>query len=134
MHDEALYAERALHAGAHGYIMKQEVAGNVVAALRRVLEGGVYLSDEMQRLRREGAFGVRPSERPRTGVVSLTDRELEVFRLIGSGLSTRRIAADLQVSVKTVETHRAHIKTKLQVDTAPELVRRAVQWVESDGG
>jgi DNA-binding NarL/FixJ family response regulator len=132
MHDEALYAERALHAGASGYIMKQEVSTQIVSALRTVLEGGTYLSDEMrERLALAGPAN-QANARPQTGVEALTDRELEVFSLIGHGVSTRSIAEQLHLSVKTVETHRAHIKTKLQVDTAPELVRRAVQWVEKE--
>lgn len=134
MHDEALYAERSLRAGASGYIMKQAVAEHVVGALRLVLEGEIYLSEDMHRLQPIQAAERRAGGRPQSGVASLTDRELEVFRLIGHGQSTRRIADDLHLSVKTVETHRSHIKTKLRVETAPELVRRAVQWVEAEQG
>jgi DNA-binding NarL/FixJ family response regulator len=134
MHDEALYAERALHAGASGYVMKQEVSTSIVSALRIVLEGGTYLSDEMrERTALAGAPG-HTQARPQSGIEALTDRELEVFRFIGHGISTRKIAEQLHLSVKTVETHRSHIKAKLQLETAPELVRRAVQWVEKQQG
>jgi len=127
MHDEAIYAERALRAGARGYVMKTEQGSVVVAALRQVLSGGVFLSDDMAaRLLNtlvEGA-GV-PDASP---IERLTDRELEVFDLIGRGLGTRRIAELLHLSPKTIESHRAHIKEKLGLRSASELTVCAVHW------
>jgi DNA-binding NarL/FixJ family response regulator len=126
MHDELIYAERALRAGANGYIMKQEATERVLTALRRIRMGDVYLSDRaasrvVQQYVR-GATAQHPS------VSDLSDRELEVFRLIGEGHGTRQIAEALHLSVKTVETHQAHIKEKLTLRTARELVQYAVEW------
>jgi len=127
-HDEALYAQRAVRAGARGYVMKQAPTREVMNAIRTVLGGDLYLSDPMRsRLVREhldGSKGERVTE-----VEGLSDRELEIFDLIGHGDTTRRIATKLHVSVSTVETHRAHIKEKLSLHNAVELVRRAVEWV-----
>jgi len=127
-HDEALYAQRAVRAGARGYVMKQAPTREVMNAIRTVLGGDLYLSDPMRsRLVREhldGSKGERGTE-----VEGLSDRELEIFDLIGHGDTTRRIATKLHVSVSTVETHRAHIKEKLSLHNAVELVRRAVEWV-----
>ena len=127
MHDESLYAERALHAGAHGYINKQEATETVIEAIRHVLDGQVYLSPAMtgQVLKRL-AGGETVSSSP--SVDRLTDRELQVFELVGQGLSTRAIAAQLHLSVKTIETYREHIKVKLGLKNAAELNRYAVQW------
>ncbi|RCX26062.1 response regulator transcription factor [Thioalbus denitrificans] len=123
MHDESLFAERALKAGARGYINKQEATNNVVDAVHRVLEGGIYLSATMtQRMRQAGNAGRQAS------VGDLTDRELEVFGLIGEGLATSRIAEQLHLSIKTVESHREKIKKKLNLATGSELARYAVQW------
>jgi DNA-binding NarL/FixJ family response regulator len=130
MHDEALYAERALRAGANGYIMKQEVAENVIKAIRQVLSGKIYVSDNMrQKVLRDltqphADIKATPMER-------LSDRELEVFRLIGEGRGTREIAEGLHLSIKTIETYRAHIKEKLAIRSAAELARAAVNWVEN---
>jgi DNA-binding NarL/FixJ family response regulator len=132
MHDESLYAERALRAGARAYLMKQEAPEQVLVALRRVLAGEVYVSDRMSsRLLRQMAGGAPPAgDSPLRG---LTDRELEVFRRIGRGHGTRQIAEDLHLSVKTVESYRTHIKEKLGLHSAVELVRTAVEWcVEAD--
>ncbi len=127
-HDEGLYARRALRAGARGYVMKQAPTSEVMNAIRRVLDGELYLSDAMRiRLVREQFAG--PKRTRATGVEALSDRELEIFELIGHGHTTRRIASKLHLSVSTVETHRAHIKEKLNLTNAMELVRRAVEWV-----
>jgi DNA-binding NarL/FixJ family response regulator len=126
MHDETLYAERVLHAGASGYIMKQEAADQVLKAIRTVLGGGIHLSEGMSatfmhRLARgKSAKGGSVMER-------LSDRELEVFRLIGEGRGTREIAEQLRLSIKTVESHRAHLKEKLNLKKASELVLLAIQ-------
>ncbi len=135
MHDESLYAERALHAGASGYLMKKEADSSVIAAIRRVLGGRIYISDRMQdkvmvRFAGRMVAPVAPGER--TLVEKLSDRELEVFELHGRGVSTREMAEMLQISPKTVATHRGRIKTKLAIDHTPELVRRAVLWIESE--
>jgi DNA-binding NarL/FixJ family response regulator len=129
-HDEALYAERALRAGARGYVMKQAPTSDLMKAIRAVLGGELYLTEAMRnRLVHKQLSG---ASRPRgTEVEQLSDRELEIFELIGQGQTTRRIAAKLHLSVSTVETHRAHIKEKLKLGNAVELVRRAVEWVGS---
>lgn len=130
MHDEGLYAERVLRAGARGYVMKEEAPGLLKKAIRTVLSGGVFLSEGMsakivQRLAKGEPQGSNdPVER-------LTDRELEVFRLIGSGKGTREIAGQLGVSIRTIDAHRAHIKTKLEIKDGTELMHRAVRWVEA---
>lgn len=129
MHDEALYAERVLRAGANGYIMKEEVAQNVVHAARKVLGGDIYISDRMRQKILRGVAGQR-SNPVSSSIERLSDRELEVFRLIGQGRGTRQIAEELHLSVKTIETYRAHIKEKLGLSNATELVRQAVQWAE----
>jgi len=130
-HDEMLYAERAIRAGARGYIMKLEAGDVIVQAVRRVLKGGVYVSDEINERLLMGMMSGRGSiaESP---LEILSDRELEVFELTGRGLGTRDIAERLHLSVKTVESYRARIKTKLNLGTATELVQHAVQWVESE--
>jgi len=131
MHDEALFASRALRAGARGYVNKQEPVEEMVAAVRTVLSGGTYLSPRMRsRLEAGGRRGGREIEAP---VECLSDRELEVFGLIGEGLGTREIADRLGIAVKTVETYREHIKDKLALESAPELARRAVAWVLAQG-
>lgn len=131
--DELLYAERVLRAGAKGYLMKQEALKNVLVAIRRVLSGEVYLSDRMQRrmFEAKGSAG-RKADAPL--VERLSDRELEIFGLIGTGSMTRRIAKDLGLSVSTVESHRARIKEKLGLRDGAELVRSAVKWVEEQRG
>jgi DNA-binding NarL/FixJ family response regulator len=128
MHDESLYAERALRAGANGYIMKQEATERVLIAIRQILSGEVYVSDRMaQKMMQQ--FIQRPGAAKRSSMAELTDRELEVFRLIGQGHGTRQIAEELHLSVKTVESYYAHIKEKLSLKNARELVQHAVQWV-----
>ncbi len=133
MHDESLYAERALRSGARGYVMKQESAETVLAAIRKVLSGGVYLSERLSsQILREFVDGTE-AQVEKFGIETLSDRELEVFELIGRGHSTRDVANRLGLSVKTIETHRAHVKQKLKIDTATELVHRAFHWVETGG-
>jgi DNA-binding NarL/FixJ family response regulator len=131
MLDETLYAERALRAGASGYIMKQEATEKVLVAIRRILGGGIYVSDRMSGLMMLQFVGgaLAPAVSP---VAGLTDRELEVFRLIGEGHGTRQIAEDLHISIKTVESYQAHIKEKLSLRNARELVQRAIQWTISE--
>jgi DNA-binding NarL/FixJ family response regulator len=131
MHDEALYAERVLRAGARGYIMKQEATEKVVEAIHRVLSGQVYVSDNMadQMVR---SFVTSGPKGLGASVSSLSDRELEVFRLIGQGYSTRKIAEMLHLSIKTIETYRAHIKDKLGLEDAAQLLQYAVQWVNTE--
>jgi DNA-binding NarL/FixJ family response regulator len=126
MHDEAVYAERALRAGANGYIMKQEATDRVLTAIRHILGGDVYLSDRLtKRMLQQFVNG---SVSPRDPLAKLSDRELEVYRLIGAGHSTRQIADELHVSTKTVESYQAHIKEKLALRNARELVQHAVEW------
>ena len=127
MHAESLYAERVLRAGASGYVMKQEATEKVIIALRQIFSGSIYLSDKLSaRLMHQLVGGGRAVS---TGLVvdQLSDRELEVFGLIGQGRGTRQIAEQLHLSVKTIESHRAHIKEKLSLNSATELVHRAVQ-------
>jgi DNA-binding NarL/FixJ family response regulator len=128
MHDESFYAERALRAGANGYIMKQEASERVLIAIRQILAGEVYVSSRMAQKLVNQFIGSSGATK-RSAIEELTDRELEVFRLIGQGFGTRQIAEQLHLSVKTVETHHAHIKVKLSLRSARELVQHAVQCV-----
>ena len=132
-HDEALYAERAVRAGAKGYVMKVEAADEIVQAVRHVLRGGIYMSEDLKdRLLFGAAVGRKaPMQSP---LEVLSDRELEVFEMTGRGLPTREIAERLHLSVKTVESYRARIKTKLSLDSGTELMQHAVRWVESESG
>ncbi len=129
MHDESLYAERVLRAGARGYIMKQEGGKRLMEAIRQVLAGKIYVSEKIASKILE-IFSGRRAEVETSSVGRLSDREFEVFQLIGQGRSTKEIAQRLHLSVKTVEVHRANIKEKLGLKTAPELVHFAVRWVE----
>lgn len=127
MHDEAIYAERALRAGANGYIMKQEATDAVLVAVRQILSNKVYVSDRIaNRMLRQYIKG--STSETKSPIAELSDRELEVFRLIGEGHVTRRIAEQLHLSVKTVESYQAHIKEKLALKNGRELVQRAIQW------
>jgi len=128
MHDEALFAERVLRAGARGYIMKREAITGLVGAIRQVLSGRIYVSEGISQtvLGRLGHESATP-ENPLAG---LTDRELEVFDLIGRGLSTAAIADQLAVSVKTIETYRSNLKAKLNLKDAGDLIRFAATWTE----
>jgi len=130
MHDELVFGERVLRAGGRGYVSKSEDASTMLVAIRRILDGGVYLSDKVSTamLGRLSGSGKARSASP---VERLTDRELEVFSLIGRALGTTEIARNLNMSVKTVEAHRANIKLKLGLRSGPELMRRAVLWAES---
>src|ERR1700752_759395 len=134
MHDESIYAERAMRSGANGYIMKQEATEKVLIAIRRILQGDVYLSDRLTNAMLQQF--VHGTSAPKTSPLgNLTDRELEVFRLIGEGHGTRQIADELHLSVKTVETYQAHIKEKLGLRNARELVQHAIEWtVNLNGG
>ncbi|MFY9937186.1 MAG: response regulator transcription factor [Silvibacterium sp.] len=126
MHDESIYAERALRARANGYIMKQEAAEKVLVAVRRILSGDIYLSDRMaNKLLHQYISGSSADMSSRLS--ALSDRELEVFRLIGEGCGTRQIAENLHLSMKTVETYQAHIKDKLSLRSGRELVQHAIQ-------
>ncbi len=131
MHDESIYAERALRGRANGYIMKQEATEKVLVAVRRILSGDIYLSDKMaNKLLHQYISGGSADMNSRLS--ALSDRELEVFRLIGEGSSTRQIAEKLHLSIKTVETYQAHIKDKLSLRSGRELVQHAIQSKISD--
>jgi len=132
MHDEALYTERVLRAGARGYIMKQEGGKKLLQAIRQVLSGQIYVSEKMSSRILETFSGRKP-EQSASPVARLSDREFEVFQLIGQGKGTKEIAQHLNLSVKTVEVHRAKIKEKLSLLTATDLVRYAVRWAEAQG-
>ena len=131
IHDESIYAPRALRAGARGFIMKQEATENVLLALRRVLSGEIYLSKRMANKMLQQFVGA-PATAQKFSIDRLSDRELEVFRLIGQGYGTRRIAEELRLSVKTVESYREHIKEKLTLSDASELVQHAIQWLQRE--
>jgi DNA-binding NarL/FixJ family response regulator len=141
MHDESLYAERAIRAGARGYLMKSAGGRAVLDAIRTVLGGRIHVSRDisdriLESLGRSSSIARLPeaSLSGRSNIHGLSDRELEVFQLLGQGMGTRDIAGRLNLSIKTVEAHRASLKTKLKVRDATHLVREAVQWVESQGG
>jgi DNA-binding NarL/FixJ family response regulator len=127
MHDESIYAERALRAGANGYIMKQEATEKVLVAIRRILNGEIYVSDRIANKMLKHYITGSGTLRNST-INDLSDRELEVFRLIGEGHGTRQIAEELHLSVKTVESYQAHIKDKLCLRSSRELMQHAIQW------
>ena len=133
MHDESFYAERVLRAGARGYVTKDEATEKVITAIRRIMAGEIYLSERMSSKMlcklvetRQGASGL--------SVECLSDRELQVFELIGQGLGTRNIAETLHLSTKTIESHRERIKKKLKLNNASELLQHAIQWVQLERG
>ncbi len=133
LHDELIFAERALRAGANGYLMKHEATTNILRAVRRVLSGGIYLSDAMhERLAKKlvtpGGVSASPTASP---IAGLSEREFEILHLLGLGFGTRQISEKLNRSVKTIETHRAHLQEKLQLQSGADLVRFAGQWLES---
>lgn len=130
MHDEALYAERMLRAGAKGYVMKAEATENVVTAIRKILSGQIYVSDKMAVKMVRKLVGGSP-DAGASAIERLSDRELEVFRMIGQGFGTRQIAERLHLSIKTIETYREHIKEKLNLADASELLQYAIQWTHS---
>ncbi len=130
MYDESLYAERALQAGADGYIMKQADPNNLLEAIHKVLTGEVYFSDKiLTGIMRKMAN--RTHQKSSSSVESLSDRELEVFRLMGHGKNTRQISEIISISIKTIETYQLRIKEKLRISTINELIQHAVQWVNS---
>jgi DNA-binding NarL/FixJ family response regulator len=131
MHDEALYAERALRAGAMGYINKQDDAEQLVGAIRQVLEGRIYLSKQASERTLQRMVG-GSGETETSPLRKLSDRELQVFEFIGRGLTTREIAKRLSLSTKTIETHREKIKFKMGLKNGIQLVRAAVQWTQTD--
>jgi DNA-binding NarL/FixJ family response regulator len=131
VHDESIYAEIALRAGAKGYMMKQVACDNIIVAIRRILNGDIYVSEKMtskilHKYLNSQSFSNGSS------VEFLSDRELEVLRLIGQGFGTRQIASELFLGVKTVETYRANIKKKLNLKNASELVKYAIEWLQSE--
>ena len=133
MHDEDLYAQRALRAGARGFLMKREATGNVIVAIRRVRRGGIAVSERVsealaEKLVRGAAAGAG------SPVEALSDRELEVFRLLGEGRTTRQIAEALHLSFKTVQAYYARIKAKLGAVNGVEMLRDAIRWNEDQGG
>ena len=130
MHDELLYTERVLRAGARGYVMKHEGGKKIMQAIRQILTGQIFVSEKMSAKILE-IFSGRRMETANSPVENLTDREFEVFRHIGEGFSTKEIAEQMRVSAKTVEVHRMNVKTKLNLKTMAELIRYAVRWTES---
>jgi DNA-binding NarL/FixJ family response regulator len=132
MHDESLFAERVLTAGALGYLNKQEAPSNIIRAIRRVLDGRVYLSDKLTERLLDGLTGMAKAA-GQSPMQRLSNRELEVFELIGRGMTTGKIADHLQLSTKTIETHRENIKKKLGLASGQELTRRAMHWLIERG-
>jgi len=133
MHDESLYAERVLRAGAQGFLNKEASTDEIVKAVNRVLQGEVYLSGHMSSFFVQRAIRA-PAPESSDGLKILSDREIQVLKLIGRGLSSAKIADALYLSVKTIETHRQNVKKKLGLASGTQLVRYAVNWVETEGG
>lgn len=133
MHDESLYAQRVIRSGARGYVSKHEMSSTIVQAIRRVMDGKVYLSDN-QTSKFIDELVVNQSKIVTTSIEKLTNKELDVFRLIGQGKKTSEIAADLGVSIKTIDTHRLRIKNKLNMKSSSELIKYAVEWMLSQNG
>ncbi|HET7537691.1 MAG TPA: response regulator transcription factor [Candidatus Didemnitutus sp.] len=129
MHDEDVYAERALRAGAMGYLMKHEASEKVIAAIDRIMQGEIYVSDRLKR-KMLHRF-VQHSDPIVSPMEKLSDREIEVFQLLGNGYGTREIAQLLNLSVKTIDSYREHLKEKLGITSGGDLVRRAIQWMRS---
>jgi DNA-binding NarL/FixJ family response regulator len=132
MHDEMLHAERALRAGARGFLMKEAGGEKLLEAIRKVLSGQPYVSERMATKIFDAFSGRRPGSQA-SPIEKLTDREFEVLQLIGQGLTTKAIAQRLNLSSKTVDVHREHIKEKLQLENSTSLIHYAVRWVESHG-
>ena len=130
MHEESLYAERVLAAGARGYINKQEAQDKIIQAIRQVLNGKVYLSELMTERILNNMVSSSDEKRD---IDALSNRELQVFEMIGQGLATSKMAAQLNLSIKTIETHQAHIKKKLNLSSAHELTHRAIRWLLEQG-
>ncbi len=133
MHNESVYAERALRAGALGYVTKQQLDETLLFAMRRVLNGEMYIGDKLEARLSAKYLGGRTLQAD-ASMDALSDRELQVFRLIGEGQGTRQIAKTLTLSIKTIESHRQHIKQKLVLESSAELAQRATQWVEAGKG
>lgn len=133
MHDEMLYAERALKAGAKGYVMKESENSVMLEAIREVLRGGIYVSPRLQAQVLDAFASGRPRGSTMSPIEKLSDREFEVFQLFGCGKTAKEIATQLNLSPKTVSVHRDHIKEKLQFESSAEMIRQAVRWVESHG-
>lgn len=131
MRDESFYAERTLRAGARGFLTKEEGTEKVVEGIRQMLDGQYYLSERIEAKMISRIAGGTPQEAP--SVDHLTDRELQIYEMIGQGMPTREIAKRLHLSVKTIDSHREHIKDKLQVESATELLKHAIQWVQGVG-
>ena len=131
MHDETLYAQRALRAGAKGYIMKDADGPTYLTAIRRVLDGQIYVSPKLAMVVLD-AFATPQSRGSNSPLEKLSDRELEVFRLFGSGKTAKEIASQLNLSPKTVSVHRDHVKEKLKFATSAEMIRQAVRYVETE--
>ncbi len=131
MYDESLYALRSLKAGAHGYIMKQEPSKKFIEAIKKVLEGKIYISDEMQEKMIQIAIHKEKDE-SKSAIENLSDRELEVFQLIGNGLGVGEISKKLNLSIKTVESYRSKLKEKLLLKNANELRKQAINWYRSN--
>jgi DNA-binding NarL/FixJ family response regulator len=132
MHDETLYAERVLKAGAKAYLMKDEAQEAILAAIRKVMAGGIYLSERMSG--RLLSLFVQGSNAPGNSPIGqLSDREIEVFEWIGRGITTREIAGKLNLSIKTVEAHREHIKKKMKLSDATQLLQHAIHWIQNEG-
>jgi DNA-binding NarL/FixJ family response regulator len=132
MHDESLYAERAIHAGARGYITKQEATKKILQAIRCVLSGEIYLSEKMATKVLTKVAGGRENH-AESSIERLTDRELQVFKQIGHGHSTRQIADELHLDMKTIETYRSRIKVKLGIKDARDLLQQAIVWAHQSG-
>jgi DNA-binding NarL/FixJ family response regulator len=130
MHDENVYAERALRAGAMGYVMKHEAGDKIIAAMEQILEGEVHLSDRVKS-RMLHRFVQHRADVLISPMEKLSDREMEVFQLLGNGYGTREIANLLNLSVKTIDSYREHLKEKLGLPTGNDLVRHAIQWTKS---
>ena len=133
MHDETIYAERALRAGAKGYLMKQEASEKIILAIGCVLRGELFVSEKIKEKLLHRFVNQRGDEK-RFAIDLLSDREMEVFQLIGNGHSTRQIAQKLNLSPKTIDSYREHLKTKLDLDSGAELVRYAIQWARENEG
>jgi DNA-binding NarL/FixJ family response regulator len=131
IHDEEIYAERVLRGGARGYIMKNAGGNKLLEAIRRVLTGKVYLSEEMS-AKILNSYGARRKRAGYSKIGNLTDREFEVFQLIGQGMITREIGQQLHMSPKTVDTHRRHIRERLRLDSNAELTRYALRWAVTE--
>ncbi|MGA2916762.1 MAG: response regulator transcription factor [Sedimentisphaerales bacterium] len=133
VHDESLYAERALLAGAKAYLMKDEVSENIIKAIRTVLNGEIYVSDTISKKFLHRIAGDKAGT-AKTPIENLSDREFEIFRLIGEGLKASQIANQLHLSIKTIETYRTRIKEKLNLADAAELLRYSIKWAKSQNG